>query len=285
MTFRDSFALLSCRLYSISFGKKIDSCKILRNFHMDKEDERKSHMEIVKIPPMVSIYRHALHTFDDNHKNDIQINLSKLKTMMDALKAEDLGFDQELCNPERWNKPKQPPCTYVEVFQNDTVNMSIFVLKPGFKMPLHDHPEMHGLLKVIAGAVRIRSFTEYPLTIAQNTIDFATRAKFEAARIANGIHKRRRLFAEITQQNVCKANSGTCLLTPTVSNFHEIEALDMPAAFFDILAPPYDTRGPRKCRYYYVANEISTNLVELQEMSVPDCFVCDQTPYLGPVLL
>ncbi|KAI5645643.1 hypothetical protein NE865_02310 [Phthorimaea operculella] len=244
-------------------------------------------MEISEIPPIVSTFRHALQTFDVNFKTQISSNLSKLKSMMDSIKAEDLGFDNALRDPRTWMRMGKAPCTYVEVYQDDLINMSIFVLRPGFKMPLHDHPHMHGLLKVIAGAVNIRSFSEYSVK-DMNDADFAMRARFEAARLSQGFFKRRRLFAEVTANTICTEASPACVLTPTISNYHEIQALDMPAAFFDILAPPYDTLiegiGPRRCRYYHIANEISTNLVELQETDVPECFYCDQAPYLGPPL-
>lgn len=288
MTFVDSCALLSCRLFSTLIIRKKFLCISAGRFHMDIRDEAKSTMELVNIPPIISTYRHALQTFDAKSKSDLTSNLNKLKTMMDKLKGEDLGFDKTMNDPAIWKRPSKAPCTYVEVFQNSQINMSIFVLKPGFKMPLHDHPHMHGLLKVISGAVRIRSFTEYPLKEVVNVIDFTTRAKHEAARLAQGIHKKRRFFAKISHDRVCGDNSETCVLTPTISNYHEIQALNMPAAFFDILSPPYDTLiegiGPRRCRYYHVANEISTNVVELQETDVPECFYCDQAPYLGPIL-
>lgn len=255
---------------------------------MDIKNETKPTMEITNIPPIVSIYRHAMRTFDDNFKMDFTTNLNKLKSMMDHLKAEDFAFDNSLNDIETWRQPLKAPCTYIKVFEDYQINMSIFVLKPGFRMPLHDHPRMHGLLKVITGAVNIRSFSEYPLTEQVSSLDLKVRARFEAARLARGIHRRRRLFAEVTADRVCKANAETCILTPTISNYHEIEALDMPAAFFDILSPPYDTMiegiGPRRCRYYEVANVISSNLVELEEIEVPKCFYCDQAPYLGPTL-
>lgn len=259
---------------------------------MDKRDAPKSTMELVNIPPIVSTYRHALHTFDDKYKSDLSVNMNKLKLMMDTLKSSDLGFDKTLkiLTTEIWNKPKKPqaPCTYIEVFQNTTINMSIFVLKPGFKMPLHDHPHMHGLLKVISGAVHIKSFTEHPIKEVMKTVDAATRAKIEAERLSQGVHKRRKLFAQISTSKVCHESSSTCLLTPTVSNYHEIQALDAPAAFFDILSPPYDTLltgiGPRRCRYYKIINDIGTNLVQMEETDVPECFYCDQVPYMGPQL-
>lgn len=289
MTFAvDSCVLLSSRLFSSIFKKSKFLCTSAVKIHMAKSEDAKATMEITSIPPIVATYRQALHTFDDNNKRDIESNMIKLKALMDRLTADDLRFNKDLSNPHLWERPYKAPCTYIEVFQNSRVNMSIFVLKPGFKMPMHDHPHMHGMLKVITGAVNIKSYTEYPLKEAVSEIDFETRARFEAARIAKGIHMKRRLFAKISNDRICKADSPSCVLTPTISNFHEIEALDQPAAFFDILSPPYDSLiddiGPRKCRYYYVDNEISTNLVELQETEVPDCFYCDQQPYLGPVL-
>lgn len=288
MTFLDSCVLLSCRLFPILLKKKKFLCVSAGAFHMDKRNETKFTMELVNIPPIVSTYRHALRTFDDRFKNDLSVNMNKLKLMMDSLKSADLGFDRTV-KMLIWNKPNKAPCTYIEVFQNTSINMSIFVLKPGFKMPLHDHPHMHGLLKVISGAVHITSYSEHPLKEVMKAVDSATRAKIEAKRLARGEHKRRKLFAEITTSKVCRDNSSTCVLTPTVSNYHEIQALDTPAAFFDILSPPYDTLlqgiGPRRCHYYKVINEISTNLVEMEETDVPECFFCDQAQYLGPQLV
>lgn len=288
MTFVDSLALLSCRLFYTFWTRKKFSCISTARFHMDLKDEAKAHTDVVSVPPIVATYRLALQTFQDKATADLSANLNKLKKVMDTLRSEDLGLDRRLTDPATWNRPAKAPCTYIQVFQNHEINMSIFVLRPGFKMPLHDHPHMHGLLKVISGAVNIRSFSEHPLKEEVNALDFVVRAKHEAARLAQGIHKRRRFFAKVSQDRVCRDNAETCILTPTISNYHEIEALDLPAAFFDVLAPPYDTLiegiGPRRCRYYSIANTLSNNLVELQEGSAPDCFYCDQAPYLGPKL-
>lgn len=288
MTFVDSCALLSCRFFSNKFIKtKLLSVLSLR-FHMDIKDEKKSAMEIVNVPPLVSTYRQAMETFDPRNSANLPVNLGKLKTMMDGLRQEHFGFDQTLNDPATWKRKHKAPCTYIEVYQDSQVNMSIFVLRPGFKMPLHDHPHMHGLLKVISGAVQIRSFSEYPLTQNIDPAKFELLAKEEAKRLASGSPKKRTLFAEISKNSVCAENSQTCVLTPTLSNYHEIQALDTPAAFFDILSPPYDTLieeiGPRRCSYYTVSEEIATNVVQLTEDEMPDCFYCDQAPYLGPTL-
>ncbi|XP_063389496.1 2-aminoethanethiol dioxygenase [Cydia fagiglandana] len=287
MTFVDSFALLSCRLFSTFRSRTKFLCINIGKFHMDLQNEAKT-MDMVSVPPIVATYRLALQTFDGKATADLPANINKLKKIMDRLRSEDLGLERRLCDPATWKNPSKAPCTYIQVFQNSCVNMSIFVLKPGFKMPLHDHPHMHGLLKVIYGAVNIRSFSEHPVTEKLSAIDIAIRAKHEATRLAHGTHVKRKFFAEVTQDRVCKENSETCVLTPTASNYHEIQALEMPAAFFDVLSPPYDTLiegiGPRRCSYYKVSNKLSTNLVELTETVAPDCFFCDQSPYLGPKL-
>lgn len=289
MTFQaDSWALLSTRLFSFISRKSKFLCTRAVHFHMAKSEDAKTTMEITKVPPIVATFRQALRTFDDKHKSDFETNMKKLKTLMDNLTADDLGFNRALNDLSLWESKEKAPCTYIEVFQNNQVNMSIFVLRPGFKMPMHDHPQMHGMLKVISGAVKIRSFTEFPVKEKMLEMDIISRAKFEAARLAQGFHKKRRIFARIETDSVCTDITPACVLTPTESNFHEIQALDVPAAFFDILSPPYDSMlehiGPRKCSYYFVSNEISTNLVELEETVVPKCFFCDQQPYLGPVL-
>ncbi|GBP55506.1 2-aminoethanethiol dioxygenase [Eumeta japonica] len=257
---------------------------------MDIKNEaiKKSKLEVANVPPIVAIFRQAMRTFDDKIKADspeFKENFEKLKSLVDKITPEDLGFDKNLADLKFWAKPRKAPCTYIEVIQNDKINMSIFVLKPGFTMPLHDHPQMHGLLKVIYGAVDIRSFTEYPLTEVVDMVDIEMRAKLEADRLSHGVHKHRKLYATISDSENCREDSGACILTPTLSNYHEIRS-KVPSAFFDILAPPYDTfseeLGPRRCKYYQVLQELTVNVVELEEIPVPECFYCDQAPYLGP---
>lgn len=252
---------------------------------MDSKDAGRPTMEVLNVPPIVTTYRQALRTFDGSNKKDFETNMVKLKALVNSLRADDLGFDNLLTSSATWSKAKKAPCTYIEVFQNHVMNMSIFILKPGFKMPLHDHPHMHGLLKVISGSVKITSYTEYPLMQKVDLVKFEHQLKKDSAK---GF-KRRKLFAKIQDTRICQPSDHSCLLSPQLSNYHEIEALNTPAAFFDVLAPPYDTFvegvGPRRCRYYEVVGEISTNVVQLQETDVPDCFFCDQAPYLGPILV
>ena len=40
------------------------------------------------------------------------------------------------------------PVTYVQLYEDKDVTIGVFILKRGTKIPLHDHPDMHGILKV-----------------------------------------------------------------------------------------------------------------------------------------
>lgn len=98
--------------------------------------------------------------------------------------------------------------------------------------------------------------------------------------------------------------SGPCLLTPLRDNLHQIDAVDGPAAFLDILAPPYDPDEGRDCHYYKVLQTVgmqeetesmSSKEEEgekkqkdeeawLLEIPQPENFWCGGEPYPGPAV-
>lgn len=100
-------------------------------------------------------------------------------------------------------------------------------------------------------------------------------------------------------------NSGPCLLTPVQDNLHQIDAVDGPAAFLDILAPPYDPDDGRDCHYYKVLQpaaqgegtdgksneqqqveekEKDEEVKWLLEIPQPEDFWCVGEPYPGPTV-
>ena len=52
------------------------------------------------------------------------------------------------------------PVTYIPVVENQHISMGIFVIREGQNIPLHDHPNMHGVIKCIAGKLNITSFSK-----------------------------------------------------------------------------------------------------------------------------
>lgn len=72
-----------------------------------------------------------------------------------------------------------------------------------------------------------------------------------------------------------------CCLTENIGNFHTLSAVDGPAAFLDILAPPYSENLGRHCRYYkeYLKSGES-DIVYLSETNNRD-YWCETAPYMG----
>ncbi|KAK8768286.1 hypothetical protein V5799_015514 [Amblyomma americanum] len=135
--------------------------------------------------------------------------------------------------------------------------MSIFIIRRGERIPLHDHPGMFGVLKVLHGSGTISSYS--------------------AVRPPSGDE----LEAERHPDVAVSSDSAPCCLTPTERNFHEIRALDGPLAFLDILAPPYDGKV-RDCHYYSVADGVAAAVVRLRRMEPPGDFWCENATYRGP---
>lgn len=137
--------------------------------------------------------------------------------------------------------------------------MSVFVIDENYTMPLHDHPSMHGLLKVISGRLRIQSYT----------------------RLANP--ETDDIFVKPEPPQILDHKSSTTYLDESTSNYHEITALDGPAAFFDVLSPPYsglDDQGPdsRHCHFYrklMVDNSDAHKVIKLEQIECPDHYYCN----------
>lgn len=74
------------------------------------------------------------------------------------------------------------------------------------------------------------------------------------------------------------------MLCPVEGNIHQVDTIDGPAAFVDILAPPYKTDipevGNRCCRYFKEVN-ISKD-TKLAIISNPRDYWSDTAPYTGP---
>lgn len=94
---------------------------------------------------------------------------------------------------------------------------------------------------------------------------------------------------------ILHSNSPACVLTPSDKNLHQISCIEGPAAFLDILSPPYDVNifgyGPRPCTYFKVVRSKlcteSTDVIEEVHLSIveslPD-FYSSSLEYIGPSL-
>ncbi|XP_026480268.1 2-aminoethanethiol dioxygenase-like [Ctenocephalides felis] len=206
---------------------------------------------------VMNLFKQAIVTFPYRKSISSEIfnkNLEKLKSLMDQLTKEHVNLDEKLLQR----------------------------IHPGHKLPLHDHPQMHGLLKVIAGTFKIQAYSEDH----EETLKLNDKSDNETEQPEDFSVKK--VVAKKLDVLLCDENSECCILTPGDGNYHEIEPVNGSAAFLDILSPPYDAFieefGQRDCTYYKEESEIKPNLVQLTQIRQPAWFWCDTAQYSGPLL-
>lgn len=237
---------------------------------------------------ILKVLRQAIITFTTKkiRPESYAANLQALISLLDKTSAEHVNFPSHFLNPDIWENPGKAPVSCIEIYEDDNVSMGIFILKPNGKLPLHNHPQMHGLIKVIAGKVKIVSYslnTEKTKEIDQKGLQDNPDAMPLKPKSRYNI-----VTAELSEITVADANSPACTLEPDFKNLHEIQSLEGPAAFVDILAPPYDYPvpefGERQCSYYSKLSQVSSSIFRLQEIRSPAWYWTDSYPYTGPDL-
>ncbi|NP_001134267.1 2-aminoethanethiol dioxygenase [Salmo salar] len=210
-------------------------------------------------------------------------NQCKLQSLMTEIRAADLKIAPRKVDSVSTPLPHNPPVTYMHICETDEFSMGVFLLKSGASIPLHDHPGMYGMLKVLYGKVRITCFDrlDKSTSVASDTQFNPPLLPFQRGALRSILGS----VGEFTEE------SGPCILTPDRNNLHQIDAVDGPTAFLDILAPPYDPDDGRDCHYYKVLQSASDSEdkkaegqkeVWLMEVSQPSEFWCGGEPYPGP---
>lgn len=234
-----------------------------------------------------NVLKQALITFSTKKSKPdaFASNLQALIALLDKTTAEHVNFPSHFLNPDIWTHAGKAPVSCIGIFEDDQVSMGIFILKPNGKLPLHNHPQMHGLIKVIAGQVKIVSYslnTEKTKEVDQKS--------FQGEESGSIKHKPKYgiVTAELSGVTIANSSSPTCTLEPDFKNLHEIQSMDGPAAFLDILAPPYDYPiddfSSRHCSYYAKLSQVTPSIFRLQEIRSPSWYWTDSYPYTGPDL-
>ncbi|KAF8399204.1 hypothetical protein HHK36_015069 [Tetracentron sinense] len=139
----------------------------------------------------------------------------------------------------RWAQP----ITYLDIYECDgfTVNgvvvqMCIFCLPTSSVIPLHDHPGMTVLSRVLYGSMHVKAY------------DWVEPACIHKSKGPGYVPGR---LAKLVVDKVLTTTCGTSVLYPkSGGNMHCFTAVT-PCAVLDILAPPYLEAAGRKCTYYH----------------------------------
>ena len=150
-------------------------------------------------------------------------NIKECLKVMNTVSLQDLGL-------HTINLENLPRAFCMHIANNDKFHVSIFIIPKKCKLPLHDHPNMSVLSKVIKGNVKMRSFN-----IGNDHL----------------IKSGKKVFpANITDDITKTTKDNSWFLTPSISNIHEFEATDETAVVFDVLMPPYSDENGRPCHFY-----------------------------------
>lgn len=139
---------------------------------------------------------------------------------MDELTLSELGLDLDYVR-----NVKDSVC--MNIVNSNEFDMSVFIIPKGRQLPLHDHPSMVVLSKVIAGELNVRCFSPENLNRRGHT---------SAGK------------ASLISSSMRTSNNAAWMLTPVLGNVHELKA-DETTIVFDVLMPPY-SEPERPCNFY-----------------------------------
>jgi cysteamine dioxygenase len=121
-----------------------------------------------------SIARLAQLTFNANKCQSEEVfneSLNKLTKLMSQLTHKDINLNKELMSDSstrlgsilRHLESKRAPVSHVSICETQYFHMCVFGLRHELsRIPLHSHPNMFGIIKVVFGSVTISQYSPLP---------------------------------------------------------------------------------------------------------------------------
>lgn len=134
---------------------------------------------------------------------------------------------------------------------SDQYSVGIFVFAPHAKIPLHDHPDMCVLSRVLYGDLERHS-----LDLARENNTPSSRTNWFGSwfsRLESYFHKLPDGSKQAYKNHVDHLQApAVTMLFPYEGNLHEFVAGPNGAAVLDVLLPPYDNVQNRDCTFYEI---------------------------------
>lgn len=214
-------------------------------------------------------------------------DLETVRSIIDVITPSDLGLNEEIfaqhddrgfgffgvSNSGRGQHSSMVarwalPISYLHIYECEHFSMGIFCLPTSAVIPLHNHPGMTVLSKLLYGSMHVKAYDWINPSVGRH--EPGTSQAF---------------LAQLVMDEVMSAPCKSSVLYPTRGgNIHALTGVT-PCAVLDVLAPPYSAKENRNCIYYRDFPHTSgkeQGLTWLEECQLPDDFVLKPVPYKPP---
>ncbi|KAL1244635.1 2-aminoethanethiol dioxygenase [Trichinella spiralis] len=162
------------------------------------------------------------------------VEFKQLKDLMNQVRAKDLNYNgskafEQLGYIE--SDMKHAPCLYTEVYRNERMNVCIFCVPNGREIPLHDHPYMCGIMKIIEGKALVEAYSH---------------AALPPPNIVDGVPVEVVMHPPI--QMTCEDQPG--VFTPYERNFHRVTSVVKNVDSSDVGVQKCSLLPSLSCDYY-----------------------------------
>ncbi|CAL9173371.1 unnamed protein product [Musa hybrid cultivar] len=241
------------------------------------------------MPAIRRLYDVCKISFSDNGPLSAEA-LEHVRSVLDDIKPSDVGLEDEARIARGWNVSTHgsngrkgrngnnqylPPIKYLHIHECESFSIGIFCMPPSSVIPLHNHPGMTVLSKLLYGTMLVKSYDWV------DTVEPVDPSKARPARLVRDAQM--------------SAPCGTTILHPmSGGNIHSFKAIT-PCALFDVLSPPYSSKDGRDCSYFEMSSKKdlsgvlpsairSSEVAWLEECQPPESFIIRRGPYRGQIV-
>ena len=196
-----------------------------------------------------------------------------------------LGGGRFVSNRNGISGPSYLPLEYLLLHDSPQFTMGVFSFpKHGF-IPLHDHPGMTVVSKLLYGRVRVRSFDWVEAEDGEDDGGGGGGDGEKDTAEKHGSNQPR--LARLVADRETQAPTSPLALFPHDANIHTFHAVTA-CALLDVLHPPYAVGGGRDCHYFMEVEcgpngeTCARDEAWLLEIECPDQFIVHRGHYRGP---